>query len=87
MEQLTLQVCTPEGVCFDGKIISVTLRTVVGDICIMNHHANYMTTIENGRASIKTDEKEISAVCSGGFISVMDNVVRIIANKFEELIQ
>mgnify|MGYP003303625358 CR=1 FL=1 len=83
MEYLTLQICTPEGVCFDGKIISVTARTTVGDICIMNHHANYMTTIENGSIVIKTEDKEIRGVCGGGVLSVCDNAVRIIVNKFD----
>ena len=83
MDDLTLQVCTTDGVAFEGKIISVTLRTVVGDICILNHHANYMTAIDSGRVIIKTESGERKAACSGGFISVTDNVVRIIATTFE----
>ena len=84
MDNLSLQVCTPGGVAFDGKITSVTARSTVGDICIMRGHANYMTTIENGRIVIKTEDSEINAVCSGGFISVNDNKVRIFVNAFDE---
>ena len=83
MDTLSLQVCTPDGVAFDDKIISVTARSVVGDICIMNNHANYMTTIENGPIVIKTENEEITARCSGGFISVNDNKVRIFVNSFD----
>lgn len=78
-----LQICTPGGVMFDGKIVSVSARSTVGDICIMNGHANYMTTIENGKVLIKTEDEEITARCSGGFISVNDNKVRIFVNSFE----
>lgn len=83
MDTFSLQVCTPDGVAFDGKIISVTARSTVGDICIMNNHANYMTTIENGRVVIRTENDEITARCSGGFISVNDNKVRIFVNAFD----
>ena len=83
MNEFSLQVCTPEGVAFDGKIISVTARSTVGDICIMRGHANYTTTIENGKIVIKTGNDEISANCSGGFISVNDNMVRIFVDLFE----
>ena len=83
MDSFPLQICTPDGVMFDGKILSVTARSTVGDICIMNGHANYMTTIENGKLLIKTEKDEITARCSGGFISVNDNKVRIFVNSFE----
>ncbi len=83
MDKLTLQICTPEGVVYDGNIISVTARSTVGDICIMNNHANYMTTVENGKLLIKSETGEISARCSGGFVSVNDNKVRIFVNAFE----
>ena len=83
MDALSLKVCTPDGVMFDGRIISVSARSTVGDICIMNGHANYMTTIENGKMVIKTENEEISATASGGFISVNDNKVRIFVNSFE----
>lgn len=84
MEGLTLKVCTPEGVIFDDKIISVTARTVVGDVQILKNHANYATAIENGKAIIKTEDKEIVGVCGGGFLSVNENEVRIIVDKFEK---
>ncbi|MBR2847188.1 MAG: F0F1 ATP synthase subunit epsilon [Clostridia bacterium] len=84
MDEFSLQVCTPEGITFDGKITSVTARSTVGDICIMNGHANYMTTIENGKLLIKTKNDEITARCSGGFISVNDNKVRIFVNSFDK---
>ena len=84
MDEFSLQVCTPEGITFDGKITSVTARSTVGDICIMRGHANYMTTIENGKIVIKTGSDEITANCSGGFISVNDNKVRIFVNSFDK---
>ncbi len=83
VDSLSLQVCTPGGIMFDGNIVSVTARSTVGDICIMNGHANYTTTIENGKLLIKTKNDEITARCSGGFISVNDNTVRIFVNSFE----
>ena len=83
MEDLTLQICTPDGVSFEGEIISLTLRTVVGDVCILKHHINYMTPIESGRVVIKTKDGERVGACSGGFVSVTDNVARIIASTFE----
>lgn len=83
VDTLSLQICTPNGVAFDGKIVSVSARSIVGDICIMRDHANYMTRVENGKVIIKTEDEEINARCSGGFISVIDNEVRIFVNSFE----
>ena len=84
MENLTLKVCTPEGVLFDDQIISVNARTVVGDVQILKNHANYATAIEKGNVVIKTKTEEIIGVCGGGFLSVNENEVRIITDKFEK---
>ncbi len=83
VDTLSLQVCTPAGVAFDRKIVSVSARSIVGDMCILRGHANYMTRVENGKVLIKTEDEEINARCSGGFISVIDNEVRIFVNFFE----
>ncbi len=82
--QLTLQVCTTDGVAFDGQVKSVKARTVVGDVCILNRHADYMTMIDYGEIRIQTPDGQMRyAACSKGFISVSDNRIRIIATTFE----
>lgn len=84
MDELTLQICTTDGVAFDGVVKDVTLRSVVGDVCIMKNHANYMTAIDYGKVKINTaDERALVAACTEGFLSVSNNKARLIATTFE----
>lgn len=84
IDELTLQICTTDGVAFDGTVKDVSLRSVVGDVCIMKNHANYMTAIDYGKVVINTpDGRTLIAACTEGFLSVSDNTARLIATTFE----
>ncbi len=84
MDELTLKICTTDGVAFDDAVKDVTLRSVVGDVCIMKNHANYMTAIDYGKVKINTtDDRTLIAACTEGFLSVSDNTARLIATTFE----
>ena len=85
MDSLTLRVCDPDGLLFEDKIISVTARTLGGDVQILKNHANYVTIISKGRIVIKTENNEIIYHCdSDGLLSVVDNKVRIFAYKLKK---
>ncbi len=84
MSHLNLQICTADGVLFDREINDLLARTIVGDICILNGHANYMTSIDYGEVRVHTTEgNTLYGACCNGFLSVFDNKIRLISTTFE----
>ena len=84
MRDFHLQIVTPDGVAYDGDASSVTVYTDDGDVQILAGHVNYMGSIGTGRTKLVTpDGKERIASTSGGFISVRDGEVKLVAVTFE----
>ena len=84
MSCFRLQIVTPDGVAFDGEAQSVTVRSSVGDVCIMAKHIDYVTTIDAGMVKIKDADGNIrKCACADGFLSVKKDIVRIAATTFE----
>ena len=84
MATFHLQIVTPDRMVFDGEAQSVILRTVNGDICILANHIDYAAPLGIGEAKVTpADGTERVGACSGGLLSVHDNVVRVIATTFE----
>lgn len=83
MRNYPLSIYVPEGLKFKGKAQSLIVRSVCGDVCILAGHIDYVTTIEVGKVKIKTDAEQRTASCSGGFLSVKDGEVKLVATTFE----
>ena len=83
MNLFNLKIVTLDGTEFEGDVASVVARTSVGDVCILHNHADYVAPIEVGKVKIKDENGEKTAACAGGFISVSNNNVRIVATTFE----
>ncbi len=78
-----LQIVTHNKLVFDDDVKNVIVRTINGDVGILNNHINYASTLKKGIVKIKKDNEFISASCNGGIISVIDNKASIITDKFE----
>ena len=84
MKEFSLQIVTPDKTAFDGKAISLLIRTTAGDVEILAGHADLLCALGTGRARIRTaDGKDRFASVSGGFLSVSDGAVRVAATTFE----
>ena len=83
MSEFNLQIVTADGVSFDGMAERVVARTSEGDIGILKNHENYLAPLKIGKVAVLSGGNERIAACSGGFISVTDGTVRIIATTFE----
>ena len=83
MSDFNLKIASPDGVFFDGAAKKLLVRAKTGDVCILAYHADYVTPIDKGDAKI-TDStgNERVAHCSGGFLFVKDNIVRLAAENF-----
>ncbi|MBQ2670039.1 MAG: hypothetical protein IJG06_04705 [Clostridia bacterium] len=82
MAEFSLKIVTPEGTAYDGNAEKVIVRAVMGDVCILSGHADYVSPIEKGRVKITSGKTEKAAMCEGGFISVKKGAVKIAPEKF-----
>lgn len=84
METFELHVVTPDGEIFGGDIKRITLRTAEGDVGIMKGHINYLAAVDIGVVRIcMPDDTEKRASCGGGFITVENGNVKLVATTFE----
>ncbi len=83
MKSFHLEIVTPDGKKFDGEVKRVIVPTTEGQVGILPNHANYFATLDVGKVRILCETEELVAACSGGFLSVESNAVRIVAITFE----
>lgn len=83
MNEFHLTVVTPDGTKFDGKATSLLVKTESGDVEILANHAEYFASLGIGRARIEAGGEKKFASSAGGFLSVKQNEVMLVATTFE----
>ena len=84
MKDLLVKIVTPDGKKFESVVKSITVRTTNGDVEFMRGHADFLGLLGTGRARlILEDGSEKLASISGGFVSVTDGEVTILATTVE----
>lgn len=83
MKSFNLKVVTPDGLAFDSDVESLLVRTDDGDVEFLAGHIDYMASLGTGRARIKHEGKDRLASVSGGFVTVKDGQVKLVAITFE----
>ena len=83
MKSFNLKIVTPDGLVFDSAVESLLVRTDDGDVEFLAGHIDYMASLGTGRARIKADGKDRYASVSGGFVTVKDGQVSLVAITFE----
>lgn len=68
---------------FTGEVKSIIAPTLQGEIGVYPEHANIVTVLDVGQINIRTDEKEVNIVISGGFLQVAGGKVTILADDAE----
>ena len=69
---LTVEFVTPEKRVFSGKAISLSARTLEGDLGILVDHAPLLGVLVDGKVSIEGVDGSVQEFeVSGGFISVL----------------
>jgi len=67
MSTFHLKISTPDGLLFDGEVERVRARMIDGDVCLLAHHADYVSAVGAGEAAIAFEGGQVqpvSAVCS-----------------------
>ena len=83
MSTFHLTIVTPDGCKFDSEAESVSMPGTEGSLQVLAHHADFVTTLGMGPASIGLDGEHRKACCIGGMFSMTKNAARLIATSFE----
>ena len=84
MSSFHLQIVTPDGQAFDGQARRVLCRTIVGDVCILPRHCDYLTALGMGEARVTLEDGTVrKAACIGGMLAVRGGEVRLVGTTFE----
>lgn len=83
MDNLFLKIVTPDKNFFEGPIISITARGLMGDFTILKNHINFATVLDIRKMKIKMDVQERVAIVAGGYLTVKDNEVTVISDACE----
>lgn len=83
MNEFHLTIVTPDGTKFDGNATSLLVKTESGDVEILAKHADYFASLGIGRARIRANAEDRLASSAGGFLSVKQNEVMLVATTFE----
>jgi F-type H+-transporting ATPase subunit epsilon len=77
---LRVEVVAAEGIAWEGEALSVIARTTEGDIGVLPNHEPMLASLVPCAAEVLTvDGNREVVVVDGGFISVSDNRVSLLA--------
>lgn len=83
MEQFALEIVTPERSFFRGRVESITVKTLSGNMQILGKHIPIAAGLLPGVIKIKQDGYSKFAVISGGFFEFVDNKAVLLADSAE----
>jgi len=76
-------VVTPERTLYDGGATAVVAPAYDGLVGILPRHAPFLSLLGSGPLVVRTPEGDRRFAVSGGFVQVVDDVVRLVAEKAE----
>ncbi|HET9605159.1 MAG TPA: ATP synthase F1 subunit epsilon [Gemmatimonadales bacterium] len=80
---MRVTVISPEANMFDGQAESVVAPAFDGEVGILPHHAPLMTLLGDGTLSIRQDGTTHRFQVRGGFLQVVDEQVRVVAEHVQ----
>lgn len=78
---MQVKVVSPESVVFDGDASAVVVPAYDGLVGILPRHAPFMALLGSGTLVVREGEREHAFRVSGGFVQVVKNVVRVVAEN------
>ncbi len=78
---LKISLISPEAVLFEGEAAMVVAPAQDGEVGILERHAPMMTLLGTGVLRLGGGGADRSFNVEGGFLQVVDDVVRIVTEK------
>jgi F-type H+-transporting ATPase subunit epsilon len=83
-DPLTVELVAADRTVWSGEADMVIARTYDGEIGVLPGHAPVLGVLVPGPVQIRqADEKKVVAAVHGGFLSIADNAVAILAEQVE----
>lgn len=83
---MRVTVISPDGSIFDGEAESLQAPAYDGQVGILPHHAPFMTLLGDGTLHVRVAGGERAFDVRGGFLQVVGNVVRVVAEHAKEAV-
>ena len=83
---MRVTVISPDGSIFDGEAESLRVPAYDGQVGILPHHAPFMTLLGEGTLQVRVAGGERAFTVQGGFLQVVGNVVRVVAEHAKEVV-
>lgn len=78
-QQMTLEILTPDQKVYEGEITSVTVPGTMGSFEILDNHAAIISTLEDGKLTVRAGGKQDVFLIKGGVVEVSNNKVMVLA--------
>jgi len=84
MSSYLLTVATPDGNCFKGDVVFLSLRGTEGDLAIMAGHAPFVTAVLPCTLHLETEAGEdLYGKTEGGLLAVSPEGVSLLLGSYE----
>lgn len=76
---MILEILTPDKKIFEGEVTSVTVPGKQGSFEILNNHAPIISTLEDGKLTVRENKTEQYFNILGGVVEVINNKIIVLA--------
>jgi F-type H+-transporting ATPase subunit epsilon len=83
MSELQVELVSAERLLWSGTGSMVIARTVDGDIGVLPGHSPVLALLSGGEVTVRTNDGDVRAAVHGGFLSVADDRVSVLAEVAE----
>jgi len=84
LKNMQLEILTPDKKVFEGEVNSVSLPGTMGSFEVLNHHAPLISTLEDGKVTVRGGGKEEVYLIQGGVVEVLNNKVMVLAEGISQ---
>ena len=86
MNLVKLNITSPEGSLFKGRVCSISLRGVEGDLAIMADHIPFVTPVKPCEIRIENEDgSTVRGKIDGGLLTVSENDATLLTGAMEIL--
>lgn len=78
---IQLDIVSAEGELFTGRVDRFFAQAANGEVGILPHHAQFVTTLKPGEVRLITGGEEVFFYVSGGILEVQPDVATILADS------
>jgi F-type H+-transporting ATPase subunit epsilon len=82
---MRISVISPERTLYEGDATSVVAPAYDGELGILAGHAPLMTLLGRGTLRVTRGTEERRFTVEGGFLQVVDDVVRVVTEKAQSV--